>query len=123
MSNNIESNSKWHYVTTRSLKQEEVDSVTKGIELVSNQAPVLEQDTFEVKDSTTVTGSNGTQTVEKDCKKEDRGCGTTTRGMQQQQEVNSETKETEPGRNVKDPIFTNITLMPRLPKVGGKRRE
>ena len=71
MSNNIESKSTWIFVTTESRKQEEVNSESKEMELVSDQIPVLQlqqQDAFEVKDSTSQpTRSNETQAVEKVC--------------------------------------------------------
>ena len=68
VSNNIESYSTWIFVTTKSLEQEQVNSESK--ELVSDQIPVLQLqqlDAFEVKDSTSPTGSNETQAVENVC--------------------------------------------------------
>ena len=70
VSNNIESESTWIFVTTESLKQKEVNSESKEMELVSDQIPVLQLqqlDAFEVKDSTSPTGSNETQAVENVC--------------------------------------------------------
>ena len=79
VSNNIESDTTWIFVTTESLKQKEVNSESKEMELVLDQIPVLQlqqqqqlpqkrqEDAFEVKDSTSPTGSNETQAVEKVC--------------------------------------------------------
>ena len=87
MSNNIESDTTWIFVTTESLKQKEVNSESKEMELVSDQIPVLQQlqqkqqqkqqqqqqqqlqqeDAFKVKGSTSATGSNETQAAQKVC--------------------------------------------------------